>query len=237
MEHFREALRLDPEDEWARQGIVEALKAKHSVYALMLRYFMWAGKLTRRGGFVFVIGAYLGYRFLLGAARNNPEWAPWLWPILIAYIAFALMSWIAAPLFNLVLRLNKFGRMALSKEQTAASNWLGACLLIAVGGATAWLATGDVRAQFVGICFGVLCMPVAGIHMCHRGWPRTVMALGTVFLLGLALAMQVILSVPWPEAELPVWVKRFGGIASLFFNGILAATLGCNVLAGIRPKL
>jgi len=31
LEHFREALRLDPENEWARQGIVEALKARHFI--------------------------------------------------------------------------------------------------------------------------------------------------------------------------------------------------------------
>jgi tetratricopeptide (TPR) repeat protein len=37
MEHFREALRLDPELDWARAGIVEALKAKHLVYRMMLK--------------------------------------------------------------------------------------------------------------------------------------------------------------------------------------------------------
>src|SRR5436190_20189123 len=31
LEHFREALRLDPGNEWARQGIVEALKARNII--------------------------------------------------------------------------------------------------------------------------------------------------------------------------------------------------------------
>jgi tetratricopeptide (TPR) repeat protein len=39
MEHFREALRLEPTMEWARAGIVEALKARNVVYRVMLKYF------------------------------------------------------------------------------------------------------------------------------------------------------------------------------------------------------
>jgi len=45
LEHFREALRLDPENEWAREGMVEALKARHGVYRLVLRCFLWMQKL------------------------------------------------------------------------------------------------------------------------------------------------------------------------------------------------
>src|SRR5262245_42168921 len=37
LEHFREALRLNPELDWARLGMVEALKARHLIYRLMLR--------------------------------------------------------------------------------------------------------------------------------------------------------------------------------------------------------
>ncbi len=48
LEHFREALRLDPELEWARQGLVEAIKSRYPVYSLMLRYFLWMGRLSVR---------------------------------------------------------------------------------------------------------------------------------------------------------------------------------------------
>ena len=44
LEHFREALRIDPELDWARAGIVEALKARHLIYRLMLRFFLWIGR-------------------------------------------------------------------------------------------------------------------------------------------------------------------------------------------------
>ena len=38
LESFRAALRLDPSLDWARSGIIEALKARRGLYRLMLRY-------------------------------------------------------------------------------------------------------------------------------------------------------------------------------------------------------
>ena len=106
-EHFREALRLNPQNEWARQGIVEALKARHFIYAWMLKYFLWMARFSRRGQWGIVLGGYFGYRILGAIASNNPGLAPWVLPLQILYIAFALMTWLAYPFFNLLLRLNK----------------------------------------------------------------------------------------------------------------------------------
>ncbi len=39
MEHFREALRLNPNMEWARQGILEALRARNPIYRILLKLF------------------------------------------------------------------------------------------------------------------------------------------------------------------------------------------------------
>ena len=47
LEHFREALRLNPSPEWARAGLVEALKARYPS-AASLRYFLWMSTLSRR---------------------------------------------------------------------------------------------------------------------------------------------------------------------------------------------
>src|SRR5262249_51238586 len=46
LEHFREALRLDPGMEWARAGVVEALQARNFVYRWMLAWFLWMSRLT-----------------------------------------------------------------------------------------------------------------------------------------------------------------------------------------------
>src|SRR6266851_1639615 len=122
LEHFREALRLEPGMEYARLGIVEALKAQHLIYALMLRYFLWMGRLGRTVQWAIILGGYFGYRILYDLKEKNPALSPWINPLLVAYFIFAIMTWLASPLFNLMLRLNKFGRHILSREQTLESN-------------------------------------------------------------------------------------------------------------------
>jgi hypothetical protein len=79
-----------------------------------------------------VIGAYMLSRLARTVSLSVPALAPFMTPILILYGAFVFLSWTAAPLFNLALRLHPIGRYALSPDQRTASNWVGACLLIAL---------------------------------------------------------------------------------------------------------
>ena len=151
LEHFREALRIDPELDWARQGIVEAMKARHGIYRWMLIWFFWMARLPPRTQWAVVIGGYLGFQFLRQAVQDHPDWSVWITPLIIAYVVFGLMTWIADPLFNLLLRLNRFGRLALSREQVVASNWLACCLLPAIVSLIAYLATGEGTAQVAAI--------------------------------------------------------------------------------------
>jgi len=180
-EHFREALRLDPQNEWARQGIIEALKAQNIIYALMLKYFLWMAKFSRRGQWGIILAGYIGNRLLGVLANAEPDLAPWIWPLRILYLVFALMTWLAYPFFNLLLRLNKFGRWVLSPEQTAASNWFGLCLLLALVSLGGCVFRGfDSPWLIAALVFGLLLLPVTAIYKCDAGWPRTVMAAATI---------------------------------------------------------
>lgn len=188
MEHFREALRLDPELDWAREGIVEALKARHFIYRIMLGYFFWMSRLSSRAQWGVVIGGYLGYRVLLSFAENNPAAAPFIWPVLILYIIFAVLTWIARPLFNLLLRLHRFGRLALSREQIVASNWVGGCLGFALFNLAVWLLTNHPTALIAGITGGAMVIPIAGSFYASGKRRRTLM-IYTLVLAGLAIAL------------------------------------------------
>src|SRR5262249_17996730 len=129
LEHFREALRLEPGLEFARAGILEAIKARNPVYGLMLRYFLWMGRLRRGAHWAVILGLYFVFNCVLGnMADANPAWRPWVMPLQVAYIAFVVLTWIAEPLFNLLLRLDRFGRHALTREEIVATNWVGGLL-------------------------------------------------------------------------------------------------------------
>ncbi len=75
MIHFREALRLDPELQWAQQGIVEALKARHFIYRVMLKYFLWMSRLGSRAQWGVILGAYFGHRVFRNIAQFNKSFS------------------------------------------------------------------------------------------------------------------------------------------------------------------
>ena len=186
MEHFKEALRLEPNNEWARRGIVEALKAHYFIYSLMLRYFLWMSKLSRKAGWGLIIGAYLGYRVLLDTAAKNPSLAIYITPIVITYVIFAVMTWIAVPLFNLVLRLNRFGRLALSRDQTHSSSWSGVFLFAGAVFFGCWCA----GVLWWGLLAALVCLimnvPIMGIYACPQGRERLIMGLFSAALFAVA---------------------------------------------------
>jgi tetratricopeptide (TPR) repeat protein len=161
LEHFREALRLEPDLEWARVGMVEALKARFLIYRVMLGFFLWMGRQSRVAQWVVILGFIFGRRILADLARQHPGLAPFITPILAVSFAFLLMTWISSPLFNLALRFNKFGRMALSREQRVESNWIGGCFLLAAGSCVVNLLTGDGLAFFGMYYFALLLLPLA----------------------------------------------------------------------------
>lgn len=239
LEHFRESLRLDPENEWARQGIVEALKAQNFIYAWMLRYFLWMAKFRRNAQWGIVVGAYFGNQLLGTAAKVYPACAPWVLPIRILYVAFALMTWISSPLFNLLLRLNRFGRLALSREQIVASNWLGLCLFATLMSLVGCLVRGFNTPWIMSalVC-GLMLLPVAGTFKCQSGWPRMAMGIYTI-VMGLAGALTIALTFIGDASTGSTQTSlrlAGGGVLLIFLIGAIASTWVANILIMQRPR-
>ena len=217
LEHFREALRLDPDNEWARRGIVEALKARNVLYALMLRYFLAMARLRDRAQWGILLGAYLGNILLGQLASAYPDLAPWILPLRVLYAVFALMTWVASPLFNLTLRMNRFGRLALSPEETQASNWLAGCLVLVLLSLAGCLVYGLNSLWLLGaLVSGFLILPLTGIFRCAVGWPRVTMAIYTASAAVVGLVALVLFALGRDYLD---WAETLLGIFAL-------ATLG-----------
>ena len=231
MEHFREALRLQPQMEWARLGIVEALKAKNPVYRILLKYFFWMSRMSSRAQWGVILGAYFGYRILRNVAQSNPHLAPYINPVCWAYTTFALITWLARPLFDLVLRLNRFGRLALPPDRVTASNCLGLCLLAALASAGIAIASDSEMAVLAAGFFGILSIPVAGAFMTPEGWPRKVMGgyVAGLFAVGLLFfVLPFLSSAAWEKASMPLlWIYLVGAVLSQWV---------VNGLAGVRVR-
>lgn len=140
---FQEALRLDPQLEFARTGLVEALKARHRVYAWFLRYSLWMQRQSSGVRWGLILGLYVGVKVLRRVGERVPDVKPWVVPIVIVYMVFVFSSWIADPLFNLLLFLHPLGRHALDARQRRGSALLGVALLAGVVQVGAYALTGN----------------------------------------------------------------------------------------------
>jgi len=188
MDNFKEALRLDPNLDWAREGIVESLKARNPIYRVMLRYFFWMSRLKSKIQWLIIIGAVVGIRIVNNLMESNPEFVPFGWTIIILYLAFVILTWIADPIFELLLRLNKFGRLALSDDQITASNLVGGALLLAIVFLLAGLFTAN-NTLYVGAAFtAALIVPLSGIYRPSAKRSRLILGIYAGILTFLVLA-------------------------------------------------
>jgi tetratricopeptide (TPR) repeat protein len=205
LEHFREALRIDPDLEWARVGIVESLKARFLIYRVMLRFFLWMGRQGAIAQWAVILGFIFGRQALDGLAQSFPALRPLITPILVLSFAFLLMTWISSPLFNITLRFNRFGRLALSDEQRVESNWIGGCFFLAAGLLIARLVTGNPVAFLGMMYFGLLLFPLSVTFRQEPGKSRWIAAAftGGIALLGAVALASLFVPLPLGEGMSP----------------------------------
>lgn len=183
LEHFREALRLAPTSDYAREGLVEALKTRYWLYRGFMRFAYWSASLSdgaRRGMF---IGLFVFSRFV---------------PVLLPfYLLLVFMSWFADPLFNALLRLNAYGRHVLNETQVRQSTFFLALLLPGIGALGVGTWAGVAALGLLGMVALGLLFPLVGtwrlanpVHQRRSQWLGTALAvvgLGAVGLKALAV--------------------------------------------------
>lgn len=228
LEHFKEALRIDPEHEWAKEGLVEALKARNPIYRILLTYSFWMVSMSDRARMFVLIGGYVFYRILLALADGQPGLAPFIHPLLYVYAGFVLLTWWGNPLFESLLRLSQYGRYALTPRDRLASNWFLALLCTGLIALTLWF-TSEVLAGLVlaGVC-GCMIVPICQTCMTlQRDLRRNRMyasaALGAVGLLAVGAA-----AIYWEYTR---------EVIQLFFYAFLAYMLFGNALTARRPSM
>jgi tetratricopeptide (TPR) repeat protein len=134
LEHFKEALKNDPNYEYAQAGMLEAIKATNPIYRLFLKYAFWMSNLTAKYQWAVIIGFYFGFKALRSFAKNNESFAPFINPLIIVLAVIAFSTWVITPISNLFLRFNKFGNLLLDAKQKLSSNLVALSLLICISG-------------------------------------------------------------------------------------------------------
>jgi Tfp pilus assembly protein PilF/energy-converting hydrogenase Eha subunit A len=149
---FREALRLDPNSEPARAGLIEALKIHNIFYRLLFQLFVTMSRLSAQYQWAMIIGLIVGYNFLRGLLKQIPALAPVIVPLLVLYVLFCFVTWVANPIIYTTLWFSRWGRLAMTLREKM------------VGLTTVLLGTGSVTciAAFFVIGHDILIAPALG---------------------------------------------------------------------------
>lgn len=183
-EHFRVALMLDPNNEYSRAGMVQAMKASNFFYRKILEYYVRMERLSSGKRWAFIIGMILIVKIL-----------PFLLPI---YLVFLLWVWFAPPIAQVVLYFDKSGRYLMDKEARLLTE-INVALL---GASVVSLVLAPILSlSFLGLAFGAFAamVPVHGIELREKKTNKVMMAGFAALFAGLGAA-GVVFSLMGKEA-------------------------------------
>ncbi len=183
--YFKEALRLEPDMEWARRGVLEALKARSFLYRGLLAYFFKMGTLPPRLQFAVVFGLFVMYRVAIGIGRSNPALQPYVGVLIIGYIGFFYSTWVGSQLANCTLFFHPLGRLAMTRTEKRQALLLGSVVAAGVAGLVAGRLIPFPLFEVVGLVLIMVTLPLAGTQRAKTDKARRI---------GLAMTLSILVS-------------------------------------------
>lgn len=116
--HFKEALVLDPEFQYAKDGMIDAIKGSNPLYRTIINYAVWMEQKTSKNQWLIIIGLIVVVRFL-----------PFL---LVPYLIFVAYIWLAPPIAHAVLYYDTYGRYLMDTQSRSISIAINCLLPIAL---------------------------------------------------------------------------------------------------------
>ena len=135
--HFKETLRINPNNTNAKSGLKEALKSKIPPYRWLLQYSFWINNKGKKARWVFPLGLFFAVR-LSSSAFEYKESTQIVGVVIIGvYIFFVLITWLINPLANFFLLFHKEGKHAINQTErytsiSVVSSLLVGCILFAL---------------------------------------------------------------------------------------------------------
>lgn len=198
-QHFREALRINPNNEGARTGLKEALKSNLAPYRWLLQYHFWLQNKGKKWQTAAPIILYILFKVLSGALSANESTKDLVWIPISIYLLLVITSWTIGSIANFVLLFHPLGRHAL----TATERWSAISVVSSLG---------------AGLVLMLLALLVPQINGTDYD--------GSFFLAGLAL---LTMALPLGDIEYPLrWkgtLRRTKAAMALVATGLVAIML------------
>lgn len=224
--HFREALRLDPESDAAREGLIESFRARSVFYRAYLSYCFFMQRFTAGRQWVILVAMLVGYNVLRRSLQTiHPAYAA---IFALLWLALVLWVWLAPGIGNFLILLDRSARLALKKGESRQGLAVGGGLLLAIlAGATGFLA-GSLPALLGGAGLVASTVPAALAFDNESRAGRAVFGTITGFIYLATIAVVAIEAVRFPANGISALTPLLGGLALL---GAIACTWLGNVRA------
>ena len=141
--HFREALRLNPDFDYAREGLLNSFRARSPLYRAYLKYSFAMARLGRGTRLAVVIGLVL--------ANLVAHYIPGVlgYALVALYFVFVLWVWLARPVGNFLLLFDSFAKYALRRREKIEASVVGSGLLIGVASIVICVALRDTSFRII----------------------------------------------------------------------------------------
>ncbi|MEL6905913.1 MAG: tetratricopeptide repeat protein [Planctomycetota bacterium] len=212
---FREALRLDPESNEAREGLGTALKASMPLFAPLLAWQMLCARLSGGKGLALVLGFWFLNRAVQASSLGGTAVGTTL---LVLYLSFAWMSWAGNALYDVALLARADTRAVLERRERVSALGVAALLALAIVAVVEAFALerselADVSMPFL-YAAGALAaaaIPAAGWSPLPNGKARATGATIAVVASGLALAVLALAH---------IWYQQVGAVEEQLVLGV-----------------
>lgn len=146
--HFREALRLNPSFDPAREGLLTSFRARSPIYRGYLSYCMWMSRLKSGARWAIVLGLYFGFQILGKVAEKFSTGLAI--GIGVFYLLLVLWGFVADAFGNSILLFDRFARHALHKSEKIEAAVVGGSIVGGLLMLVAGIATGLSAAAIMG---------------------------------------------------------------------------------------
>lgn len=201
--HFREALRINPANVNARNGLKEALKSKIPPYRWLLQYEYWLSNKGRGFRLAFILVLYFGIRLLTEVAANFPKPITiFIYIVFGLYLLLVIISWLIGPLANLFLSLHPEGKYAVTQSEKINSYTVVGALILGLAMVLYSFLTspgpqGQIGVLMAGIVLASMAIPLGMLRYPFYQFTNFAKQWVGAICTGLGLVAVIGLMVPW----------------------------------------
>jgi tetratricopeptide (TPR) repeat protein len=159
--HFREGLRLDPESESAREGLLNSFKARSFIFRAHLKWAFFMEKLSGKSQIAMVIGIYLASKLLRSALGQSP----WAIAVGVLYFLFVLWNWVARGFGNFLILCDSSARRLLRRGERLDGLFVGGGVTLGVAALVLATITQDSSLGFLGATLVASTIPASLVFL------------------------------------------------------------------------